>query len=222
MGSSRRITGDAPGRGRRGGRVLWAVRRPPARCSPRVVLPRTRRGVGGRAPGATPPPRGGGGNAHLPSARSTRNLRVRGGSGRPGGARGWARPPGTGLGDGVLRRNPASDRHSRRPGEVGGVVRSGAGPAARPATAPPGRSAAADCPNLPQRPRSSRSAREETLIFRAFLRGRSRPGESLWQIWTRPRPESPQEPHQHHADTPRITFPDTPRITFVDLVRDRG
>ena len=61
-----------------------------------------------------------------------------------------------------------------------------------------GRPAAADCPNLPQRPRSSRSAREETLIFRAFLRGRSRPGAPLWQIWTRLRPSPSQEPHPHH------------------------
>ena len=60
--------------------------------------------------------------------------------------------------------------------------------------------AAADCPNLPQRPRLGRSAREETLIFRGFIRGRSRPGAPLWQIWTRPRPGSPQETHQHHAE----------------------
>ena len=56
----------------------------------------------------------------------------------------------------------------------------------------------AGCPNLPQRPRSGRGAREESLIFRAFLRGRSRPGGPLWQIWTRPHPGPPQESHQHH------------------------
>ena len=56
----------------------------------------------------------------------------------------------------------------------------------------------AGCQNLPQRPRSRRSAREESLIFRAFLRDRSRRGAPLWQIWTRPRPGPPQEPHQHH------------------------
>ena len=56
----------------------------------------------------------------------------------------------------------------------------------------------AGCPNLPQRPRSRRSARGESLIFRAFLRGRSRPGGPLWQIWTRPHPGPPQESHQHH------------------------
>ena len=44
-------------------------------------------------------------------------------------------------------------------------------------------------------------------MFRGFLRDLSRPGAPLWQIWTRPRPGSPQEPHQHHSDDPRITFP---------------
>ena len=70
----------------------------------------------------------------------------------------------------------------------------------RPTDAFPGRSAPAGCPNLPQRPRSDRSARGGSLIFRAFLRGRSRSGVPLWQIWTRPRPGSPQEPHQHHPE----------------------
>ena len=45
------------------------------------------------------------------------------------------------------------------------------------------------------------------MIFRAFLRGRSRPGAPLWQIWTRPRPESPQEPHRHHADKNNLPGP---------------
>ena len=65
----------------------------------------------------------------------------------------------------------------------------------------------ASCPNLPQRPGSGRSAREETLVFRAFLRGRSRLGAPLWQIWTRPRPESPQKPHQHHSNTLQNNLP---------------
>ena len=52
----------------------------------------------------------------------------------------------------------------------------------------------AGCPNLPQRPRSGRGAREESLIFRDFLRGRSRPGGPLWQIWTRPHPDRPRSP----------------------------
>ena len=69
----------------------------------------------------------------------------------------------------------------------------------RPVAPFPGVRSDAGCPNLPQRPGSSRSAREESLIFRAFLRGRSRPGPPLWQIWTRSRPGSPQESHQHHA-----------------------
>ena len=50
---------------------------------------------------------------------------------------------------------------------------------------PHGARGGASCPNLPQRPVSSRNAREETLIFRAFLRGRYRRGAPLWQIWTR-------------------------------------
>ena len=45
------------------------------------------------------------------------------------------------------------------------------------------------CPNLLQRPGSSRGAREETLIFRASSRGRSRRGAPLQQIWTRPAPD---------------------------------
>ena len=67
-----------------------------------------------------------------------------------------------------------------------------------PATPLTGARGGAGCQNLPQRPRSSRGAREESLIFRAFLRGRYRRGAPLWQIWTRPRPGPPQESHQHH------------------------
>lgn len=129
----------------------------------------------------------------------------RGWRGRLGGARVRARHPGTGPGAGVL-----PGRCSHGPDGAVEVVTAVVGattpPAARPADALPDRSEAADCPNLPQRPRPSRSAREETFIFRAFLRGQSRPGAPLWQIWTHPRPESPQEPHPPHAGTPRITF----------------
>ena len=63
---------------------------------------------------------------------------------------------------------------------------------------PPGARGGAVCPNLPQRPGSRRSTERESLIFRAFIRGRSRPGAPLWQIWTRPRPGPPQESHAHH------------------------
>ena len=83
---------------------------------------------------------------------------------------------------------------------VTAVVGAPAAAAARPADAFPARPTRVVCPNLPQRPRPGRGAREESLIFRAFLRGRSRLGVPLWQIWTRPRPGSPQEPHQHHAE----------------------
>ena len=53
-------------------------------------------------------------------------------------------------------------------------------------------------------------AREETLIFRAFIRGRSRRRAPLWQIWTRPRPESSQEPHPHHPAPVRPNHHDDP------------
>ena len=60
----------------------------------------------------------------------------------------------------------------------------------------------AGCPNLPQRPRSRRNAGKETLIFRAFLRGRSRLGAPLWQIWTRPAQTSPRSPTRPTAPIP--------------------
>ena len=80
---------------------------------------------------------------------------------------------------------------SRRRGRPGAV-------AATRAAHPGGRSDAV-CPNLLQRPGSSRSAGRETLIFRAFVRGLSRSGAPLQQIWTRPRPGPSQEPHPHHS-----------------------
>ena len=61
-----------------------------------------------------------------------------------------------------------------------------------------GATGGAVCPNLLQRPGSSRGAREETLIFRASSRGRSRRGAPLQQIWTRSRPGSFQNPHPPH------------------------
>ena len=62
------------------------------------------------------------------------------------------------------------------------------------------------CPNLPQRPRSTRSAGRESLIFRASSRRRFRRGAPLWQIWTRPRSGPSQEPHAHHS----ASIPPTP------------
>ena len=56
--------------------------------------------------------------------------------------------------------------------------------AIRPVTASPRGRGGVVCPNLLQRPRSSRSAERESLIFRAFVRGRSRPGAPLQQIRT--------------------------------------
>ena len=81
-------------------------------------------------------------------------------------------------------------------------------PDALPADALPGRPEDAGCQDLPQRPRPSRSAPEETLIFRASARRRSRRRAPLWQIRTRPRPGSPQEPHPpHHSNAPQQRIP---------------
>ena len=193
LGASERVESFLPGR------LFWV-------CLGASSLPRRESsGVGsaGRACSAAGSPAPG------PSLFREPFFRERVGSGRPGGTRDGRDPRGP-----VRAPGSCPGRRSRGPGGVngpGGIVRSGAGPAVRPADALPGRSAPADCPNLPQRPRSSRSAREESLIFRAFLRGRSRRGTPLWQIWTRPRPDSPQEPHPPHADTFRIIFPTPPR-----------
>ena len=139
-------------------------------------------------------------NAHLPSARSTGNLRARGESGASRRDPGTGETPGTGPGAEILPR-----LRSRGPS---GVIQAGAGPAARPADALPGRPEDAGCQNLPQRPRPSRSAPEETLIFRASARRRSRRRAPLWQIRTRPRPGSPQEPHPpHHSNAPQQRTP---------------
>ena len=59
------------------------------------------------------------------------------------------------------------------------------------------------CPNLPQRPGSSRNARRESLIFCAFVHGRSRPGAPLWQILTLLHSGSSQESHQHRQSRAR-------------------
>ena len=114
-----------------------------------------------------------------------------------------------------------ADRCSRGPSGVvevvTAIVGAPAAPAARPADALPDRPTPADCPNLPQRPRPSRSAREETLIFRASAHSRHRPRAPLWQIWTRPalgrhrNPTSttptPTHPSHHAGPDPRTTVP---------------
>ena len=93
----------------------------------------------------------------------------------------------------------------------------------RPETPSPRACSGAGCPNLPQRPGSSRSAREESLVFRAFLRGRSRRGAPLWQIWTRPRPDSSQEPHpSHRADPNRAPGGIRPAAREEEVQQTRG
>ena len=169
-------------------------------------------------------------NAHLPSARSTGNLRARGESGASRRDPGTGETPGTGPGPrsspgcapagpegswGSIRARTWWCVRSRGPGGVigasarpGGVIQAGAGSAARPADALPGRPEDAGCQNLPQRPRPSRNAPEETLIFRASAHRRSRRRAPLWQIRTRPRPGSPQEPHPpHHSNAPQQRIP---------------
>ena len=118
-----------------------------------------------------------------------------------------------------------ADRCSRGPSGVVEVVTAIVGApataAARPADTLPARPTHAACPNLPQRPRPSRSAREETLIFRASARRRSRPRAPLWQIWTRPRPGAPQEPHQHHTHAHPSLSPRRPGPTDHCSQRER-
>ena len=63
---------------------------------------------------------------------------------------------------------------------------------------PAGARGGAGCPNLLQRPGSSRSVEKETLIFRASSRRRFRRGAPLQQIRTRLRPGLSQDPHTPH------------------------
>ena len=63
---------------------------------------------------------------------------------------------------------------------------------------PRGACGGAVCPNLLQRPESSRNARGGSLIFCDFLHCRSCRGGPLQQIWTRSRSGPPQESHPHH------------------------
>ena len=80
--------------------------------------------------------------------------------------------------------------HVSAPGGVRRCLRPPRGPL-------PGARGGAVCPNLLQRLGSSRGPRGESLIFRASSRRRSRRGAPLRQIWTRPAPGMPQEPHLH-------------------------
>ena len=73
----------------------------------------------------------------------------------------------------------------------------------RPVAPLPGARGGTGCPNLPQRPGLSRNARRESLIFRAFVHGRSRPGAPLWQILTLLHSGSSQESHRHRQSRAR-------------------
>ena len=58
------------------------------------------------------------------------------------------------------------------------------------------------CPNLLQRPGSSRSARRESLVFHGSSPGRSRRGAPLQQIWTTSAPSRPRSPTRPTAVRP--------------------
>ena len=112
----------------------------------------------------------------------------RGGS-RFGGAASFCVAPGrlrAEAGTTARRRSTRAPPGPQRPSR--GPVRPSRGSAA----ALPGVRGGAVCPNLLQRPPSRRSAREESLIFRASSRRRPRPGAPLQQIRTRPRPGPPR------------------------------
>ena len=193
------------GRGEAGGESAFCGRF----ADPRpVVLPRARRFPVERAPPIC-----------AFDWKPTRSRRVGDGLAGPGDGRDPRDRPGRPGPGWVTGSFP--DRCSRGPGGVVEVVTAIVGapatPAARPADALPDRPTPADCPNLPQRPRPSRSAREETLIFRASAHSRHRPRAPLWQIWTRPAPADPPRgppppppppPPSHHAGPdPRTTVP---------------
>ncbi len=193
------------GRGEAGGESAFCGRF----ADPRpVVLPRARRFPVERAPPIC-----------AFDWKPTRSRRVGDGLAGPGDGRDPRDRPGRPGPGWVTGSFP--DRCSRGPGGVVEVVTAIVGapatPAARPADALPDRPTPADCPNLPQRPRPSRSAREETLIFRASAHSRHRPRAPLWQIWTRPAPADPTSPTRptptpthpsHHAGPdPRTTVP---------------
>ena len=170
-----------------------ASRRPtPSRSRPRTSCPGSRRPAGaapiipGRVPRHGDPPAAG--RRHPlrrpPAVRGTATRQARGGGAVPGRVRS----------SGAGSRGPrilTSPEHPGRPTSPMHPIGTGAR-GTRSIYRRVG------CPNLPQRPRSGRSAGEESLIFRASSHGRSRRGTSLWQIWTRPRPGPSQEPHPHH------------------------
>ena len=168
-------------------------RRPaPFRSRPRTSCPGPRRPAGaapvipGRVPRCGDPPAAG--RRHPlrrpPAVRGTATRQARGGGAVPDRVR---------L-SGAGGRGPRILISSEHPGRPASPMRPiGAG--ARSARSIYRR---VGCPNLLQRPRPGRSVGRESLIFRASSRGRSRRGTSLWQIWTRPRPGPPQEPHLHH------------------------
>ena len=117
------------------------------------------------------------------------------------------RPPGTGR---VPGYGGDRTRTPRRPRPGGLPSRVAPSPArARP---PCGARGDAGCPNLLQRPGSSRSDERETLIFRASARRRSRRGGPLQQIRTRTRPGPPQEPHAHHPAPAHPRHHDDPAL----------
>ena len=77
------------------------------------------------------------------------------------------------------------------------------------------------CPNLLQRPGSGRSAGRESLIFRAFILGRSGRGTPLQQIWTRPAPGRPRSPTRTTPRPPAARGPTRLRVRPTPAGRRR-
>ena len=77
------------------------------------------------------------------------------------------------------------------------------------------------CPNLLQRPGSGRSAGRESLIFRAFILGRSGRGAPLQQIWTRPAPGRPRSPTRTTPRPPAARGPTRLRVRPTPAGRGR-
>ena len=177
-------------------------RRPtPFRSRPRTSCPGPRRPAGaapiipGRVPRRGDPPAAG--RRHPlrrpPAVRGTATRQARGGGAVPDRVRS----------SGAGGRGPRILISSEHPGRPTSPMRPiGAG--ARGARSIYRR---VGCPNLLQRPGSGRSAGRESLIFRAFILGRSGRGAPLQQIWTRPAPDRPRSPTR---TTPHRARPSPP------------
>ena len=163
------------------------------------------------------------------AVKSDRRARAGRGLRRPGGVHRPVGPPGPrGPRVGALNNRPSNGSNSAPDPDPGGASGARPGFSDTPGLTnpdPSGASGAHDgggaqgvpqrhvtgrvrvevCPNLLQRPGSSRSARRESLVFRGSSPGRSRRGAPLQQIWTTSAPSRPRSltrptavrPHPH-------------------------